>query len=133
VAEVGAGYLPARLRDSGPSRAAFGAFAGGFVKLRYRVQRDDAAALAERKVVAALDRLEAELGDGDDLVGDGFTVADLTAASLFYPLARPPEGPVAPDPPAGYERIRAPLDERRGTRWVREMFARHRKPASHAR
>ena len=46
------------------------------------------------------------------LVGDSFSVADLTAASLFYPLVLPDEGPVPndePTPPAGLEDFRAPL------------------------
>jgi glutathione S-transferase len=106
------------------------AYARGFTALRFRATD---AAEAERnrgKVLAALDRLEAELGDRDYLVGDDFSVADLTAASLFYPLARPPEGPLPPDQPGpvGFERFREPLDERRGVKWVREMFRRHRKP-----
>ena len=38
-------------------------------------------------------RLERELSPSGFLVGDFFTVADLTAAALFYPVARPPEFP----------------------------------------
>jgi glutathione S-transferase len=132
VAEVGTAYLPARLRESSSARAGFAAFATRFVKLRYGVASEDAAAVAECKVVDALDRLEAELGERDYLVGDSFTVADLTAASLFYPLARPPEGPSTPDAPEAYERFRSRLADRRGYRWAKEMFARHRKPATAA-
>ena len=82
-------------------------------------------------MLAALDRLEAELGDGEYLVGDRFSVADLTAASLFYPLASPAEGPLDPDSLSakGFEEFRAPLESRRGVEWVREMFRRHRRPA----
>ena len=79
-------------------------------------------------MLAALDRLEAELDGGEYLVGDRFSVADLTAAALLYPLVFPPEGPSVP-PPAGYERFRAPLADRPGYRWVEEMFRRHRSPA----
>ena len=43
-----------------------------------------------------MDRLESELGPSGYLVGDRFTVADLTAASLFTPLLCPPERPFAP-------------------------------------
>jgi glutathione S-transferase len=99
-----------------------------FLKLRFGVGDDDAARQAEDKVVAALNRLETELGDAEYLVGDSFTVADLTAAALFYPLVTPPEGPRLPSPPSGYEEFRAPLRDRRGYRWVEEMFRRHRKP-----
>jgi glutathione S-transferase len=95
------------------------------------------AALAERgraKVLAALTRLEAELGNDDYLVGDSFSVADLTAASLFYPLALPEEGPLKPGSPSarGFEAFREPLEQRRGIEWVKEMFRRHRKPAKAA-
>jgi glutathione S-transferase len=99
-----------------------------FLRLRFGVEDEDAAELARRKVHAAMDRLDTELGDGSYLVGDTFTVADLTAAALFYPLVTPPEGPrLPPDPPAAFEEFRAPLKERRGYRWVEEMFARHRR------
>ena len=93
------------------------------------MKSDRRAELARAKILAALDRLEAELGPGDYLVGDGFTVADLTAASLLYPLVQPPEGPRFPQPPEALERFRAPLKERPGYRWVQEMFAKHRRPA----
>jgi glutathione S-transferase len=109
-------------------------YARAYTGLRFGVRSDDAAERAGAKVLAALDRLDTELGDGDYLVGDTFTVADLTAASLFYPLVVPEEGPLPADepPPAGMERFRAPLKERRGYRWVEEMFRRHRKPTAAA-
>jgi glutathione S-transferase len=80
------------------------------------------------KVAAALDRIEAELQPSGYLVGDAFSVADLTAAALFSPLLMPPEFPY---PPAGPEPealvlYRRTLDERRAARWVREMYRRHR-------
>jgi glutathione S-transferase len=107
------------------------AYARGFTALRFRATDAEEAERNRGKVLDALDRLERELGDGEYLVGNDFSVADLTAASLFYPLARPPEGPLPPDQPgpAGFERFREPLEERRGVKWVKEMFHRHRKPA----
>ena len=49
---------------------------------------------------AALDRIESERAGRDHLVGDTFTVADLTAAALLYPLVWPPEFPYElPEPP----------------------------------
>jgi glutathione S-transferase len=105
-----------------------GAIARSYVKLRYRAGDDAAAEAGREKTLEALDRLERELGEDGYLVGGRFTVADLTAAALFYPLVLPPEGPRLPvGPPASLERFRAPLRERRGYRWVEEMFRRHRR------
>jgi glutathione S-transferase len=116
--------VPAALRPiAGPMSSAF-------VRLRYRAHDDDAAQLARGKVLAALDRLEAELDGAEYLVGRRFTVADLTAAALFYPLTFPPEAPrLITEPPVGLERFRAPLKERPGYRWVEDIYGRHRKPA----
>jgi glutathione S-transferase len=121
--------LPGRLADVGPVRAGAARFFSTFTGLRYGVKSDERAQLAREKVLAALDRLDAELGEDDYLVGDGFTVADLTAASLFYPMVQPPEGPSLPPPPQAIEDFRAPLKERPGYKWVEEMFRRHRNRA----
>lgn len=109
-------------------------YARAFTGLRFGVRSEEAAERARANVLAALDRLEAELDSNDYLVGDRFSVADLTAAALFYPLVLPDEGPVPNDepPPAGVERFRAPLKERRGFKWVSEVYRRHRKPAKPA-
>ncbi len=121
--------LPRALADLGPVRAGATRFFSTFTGLRYGVKSDRRAELARAKILAAVDRLESELGSGDYLVGDRFTVADLTAASLLGPLVRPPEGPSLPPAPEGFERFRAPLKERPGYKWVEEMFRKHRKPA----
>jgi glutathione S-transferase len=121
--------LPDRLADVGPIRAGGVRFFSAFTALRYGVKSERRAELARVKIVAAFDRLESELGSNDYLVGDRFTVADLTAASLLYPLVLPPEGPSLPPAPEGFERFRAPLKERPGYRWVERMFAKHRRPA----
>lgn len=107
------------------------AYARAYTALRFRAGDAGAAERNRATVLAALDRLERELGDGKYLVGDSFSVADLTAASLFYPLVRPPEGPIPAEQagPKGFEAFREPLRERRGFRWVAEMFHRHRRPA----
>ena len=118
--------LPSRLRDSSAVRAGAARFFSTFTGLRYGVKSEQAADLAKEKVVAALDRLESELGGNDYLVGDRFTVADLTAAALFYPIVQPSEGPSVPDSPEGVEQFRAPLQDRPGYRWVEETFRRHR-------
>ena len=100
---------------------------GAFIRQRYGLDEPGAAERAAETYLATFDLLEAELGDGDHLVGDTFTAADLTAASHFYWPIQPPEGPriVERLPPALAE-IMAPHRERRGYRWVLEMYARHR-------
>ena len=110
------------------------AYARAYTALRFRAADAAEAERSRTKILAALDRLEAELGDGEYLVGAGFSVADLTAASLFYPLVTPEEGPLPPDQPSarGFERFREPLRERRGFKWVAEMFRRHRRPGKSA-
>jgi glutathione S-transferase len=100
----------------------------GFAALRYRSGSSSAAEDARSHVLAALDRLETELGDGEYLVGEDFTVADLTAAALMSPFVLPPEGPLeAGLMPDAYQRWRAEHSGRRGFRWVQEIFARHRR------
>jgi glutathione S-transferase len=106
-------------------------FATTFVKLRYGAASDEGAEIARRKIVAGVDRLDAELGSGDYLVGDTFTVADLAAASLMYPLVRPPEGPeLAFEPPPPLREFFSSLADRRGCEWTTEMFRRHRRGAA---
>ena len=130
-AEVGEKAAPRAFRLMGPAGAAY---ARALTGLRYGARSDDAAQTARAKVIAAIDRLEAELGSGDYLVGESFSVADLTAAALLYPLVRPPEALVTIDRmPEPVERLRAQLRERRGYRWVKEMFHRHRRPADAGR
>ncbi len=96
------------------------------VRADYSVN-DDSAAQARAEIVAAMDRLEDELQPSGYLVGEGFSVADLTAAALFTPLLAPPERPYSPDVvvPAVQE-LRDELEARPGGEWVSEMYARHR-------
>jgi glutathione S-transferase len=114
-----------------PVLAPFGridaAYARAFTATRYGAG-DDGAMRARDHVVAALDRLEAELGDDEYLVGGRFTVADLTAAALLYALVMPPEGPRGLPVPEPVARFRASLADRPGVTWVGEMFRRHRRP-----
>ena len=83
-------------------------------------------------ILAALDRIEAERGGGDYLVGGSFTVADLTAAALLYPLAWPPEYQYdLPDrPPSPF------LDSVQGypaVEWIRGIWRRHRGESAEVR
>ena len=128
LAELAAGFLPPRVRDDPRAAAAAARYAAAFTGVRYGVKSDEAAERSRQKVVDALDRLEAELDGREYLVGDRFSVADLTAASLFYPLALPPDGPPLGEPPEAFERWRVPLAERPGGQWVAEIYRRHRRP-----
>jgi len=132
-AEVASVAVPGPL---GNAKGFIGAYARIYTSLRFGANSDEAAAVARTKIAAAMDRLDAELAanGGGYLVGDRFSVADLTAASLFYPLVAPDEGPLpadSPTPPA-LERFRDGLRDRPGYLWVEEIFRRHREPAQPA-
>jgi len=99
----------------------------GAIRQRFRVS--EAAALRSReRAVGAMERIERELGPGGYLVGERFTVADLTAASLLYPVVRPPEFPypTVSSPPGEAGEFLQALARRPAGRWVSEMYARHR-------
>src|SRR5271165_73049 len=61
-----------------------------YARRRYRIYPVDAGQ-ARVKLMAALDRIISELQPSGYLVGESFSVADLTAASLLFPLAMPAE------------------------------------------
>jgi glutathione S-transferase len=126
-AEVAAESVPGPL---GKAKPVIGAYARAFTSIRWNANSDEEAVRAREAIVAGFDKLEAELnqGDGEFLVGDQLSVADITAASLFYPVVLPPEGPLDPDlprPPA-LERFRQSLSDRRGFKWVEDTFRKHR-------
>lgn len=89
---------------------------------------DEGARRGRETTVRALDFIEEELGGREYLVGDRFSVADLTAAALLCPLVAPPEFAYEWPPawPEEWEQFRRSLADRRGYRWVQEMFSRHR-------
>jgi glutathione S-transferase len=100
----------------------------GRVVRRLLVEGPGGPEVCREKTVAAMDRLDAELNGNDYLVGDGFTVADLTAAALFFPLVSPPEFQYdLPEPwPPEWEEFRRSLADRPGYGWALEMYRRHR-------
>jgi glutathione S-transferase len=76
-------------------------------------------------LVRALDRIESERAGGDHLVGDRFTVADLAAAALLYPLAWPAELQYDyPDPPPS--EFTDSVKDHPGVAWIRDIYRRHR-------
>ena len=90
--------------------------------------KPDEVDIAFGKLRAAGERIRTERGAGDYLVGDGFTVADLTAAALLAPAVAPPEFPF-PQPQRGhplFAPVRDALAESGLDDWVREMYRRHR-------
>jgi glutathione S-transferase len=86
---------------------------------------------AHAGVKRALDFVASEAGPHGYLVGDAFTVADLTAASLLAPAVMPPDSPMAlPLPrPVRVREWLARWATHPGTAWVRDQYRRHR-PAS---
>lgn len=117
----------------GKAKGLVGLYARAYTSLRFGANDKAKAETAREKIVAAMDKLDAELtaNGGEYLVGESFGVADLTAAALFYPLITPEGGPLPPETPTppALERFRNGLRNRPGYIWVEEMFRRHRHPA----
>lgn len=129
MAQVAGSMLPGNLKGNERIAGAAGQMGKAFAAVRYGSDSEVDADAARKKIVAAFDRLEAELdrGAGEYLVGDRFTVADLTAACLFVPVVRPEGAPELPEPPENYDKFLAPLRGRRGWTWVGDIFAKHRR------
>jgi glutathione S-transferase len=117
--------------DRAPGRARF--LRATAPAVRPFVRRDygvsvESAEVAHGEVLAVMDRIEAELRPSGYLVGDRFSVADLTAAALFTPLIAPPYRPYLPATfPAALQPLREELTARPGGRWIHEMYERHRR------
>src|SRR5262245_22609936 len=102
-------------------------FFPAYYRLRHRIS--DANLDADRAAVAvALDRLETERGGRGYLVGDAFTVADLTAAALLSPLLQPPEiqYPLRFEWPGYLADYRAELSKHPAAQWATGIYRRHR-------
>jgi glutathione S-transferase len=111
------------------ARAAFPALRRGVVK-QFSLD-DEHVARAFEKLRVAGERRAAEAGPSGYLVGDTFTVADLTLAALLSPLATPEQFPY-PQPQRDdprFEPVREAMAEAELLDWVREMYARHRPPS----
>jgi glutathione S-transferase len=96
---------------------------------RFRHKISDAKLDADRATVnAALDRIEHERQGRAYLVGDAFTVADLTAAAMLSPLLQPPEiqYPLRIELPPYLQDYRATLLQHPATQWAAGIYRRHR-------
>ena len=107
-------------------RALFPAFSA-FYKLRHKINPATVTE-APTKVRAALDRITADLQPSGYLVGESFSVADLTAAALFSPLVMPKEiqYPFPAPVPKSLAEFRDSLSKHPGFGWVAEIYRRHR-------
>jgi glutathione S-transferase len=87
---------------------------------------------ARERLSGHFDRLEAEIGPSGYLVGDRFGVADLAVAAVMTAILRPPQFPYPlPEPwPPALRELRDGVQGRAGTRWVLDMYARHRSPSA---
>jgi glutathione S-transferase len=78
-------------------------------------------------VRAAFDRIEGEIQPSGYLVGEHFSVADLTAAALLSPLVMPPEFPYPPEVvPELVAKYRDSLAGRAAFQWALDIYRRHR-------
>lgn len=91
-----------------------------FYRLRHKI-RDADLETDRATVAAALDRIERERRAGPYLVGDTFTVADLTAAALLSPLMRPREA-LPPD----LQTYRSELLRHPASAWAAGIYEKHR-------
>lgn len=76
----------------------------------------------------ACERFAAELGPSGYLVGDGFTVADLTVAALLAPVVAPQQFPY-PQPQRDHPRfadLRRMIGDWGALEWAQSIYARHR-------
>jgi glutathione S-transferase len=98
------------------------------VKRRFRV-RPDAVEESREKVRAAFDKIESAAGASGYLVGESFSVADLTAASILGVIVMPPEFTYIKfhdARTAQSRRFRDSLNGHPGFKWVEDIYGRHR-------
>jgi glutathione S-transferase len=108
-----------------------------FPRLRPRIAadfkiNDQSVALAFEKLALAGERFRAELQPSGYLVGDTFTVADLTLAALLAPAVAPEQFPY-PQPQRGHPLLAPLRDAIAGAGlldWTREMYRRRRGPSA---
>ena len=98
-----------------------------FYRFRHKIK--DATLEADRATVnAALDRIEQERQGRAYMVGDAFTVADLTAAAMLSPLLQPSEiqYPLRVELPWYVQDYRAALLQHPAAQWAAGIYRLHR-------
>jgi len=100
---------------------------------RFRHKISDKQLETDRATVSTvLDRIEQERQGRAYLVGDVFTVADLTAAAMLSPVLQPPEiqYPLRVDLPPYLRDYRAKLLQHPATHWAADIYRLHRSPSA---
>jgi len=96
--------------------------------IRYMKIYPAEAEAARKRTIVAMDRIMNEIQTSGYLVGDHFTVADLTAAALLWPLVMPTEFPYrlpAKQPPP-FAKAREQLAGHPAMSWAAGIYRRHR-------
>lgn len=88
----------------------------------------EGAEVGRAKIKASLDRIAAELQPSGYLVGNAFSVADLSAAALLSPVVMPAEFPypLVTPLPASAAKYRATLEGHPAFQWAADIYRRHR-------
>jgi glutathione S-transferase len=127
--------LALSLFSHGQPRPARIVLRAGFPVLRAAMRRKfeinaESVEASRAKMSAAMDLLEREICSSGFLAGESFTVADLTAAALFYPVVHPPEYPYPTladqDLPDSWRQFLQSLARRPGGHWIADIYRSHR-------
>jgi glutathione S-transferase len=90
---------------------------------------EEAVMRSRETLIDGLDRIESERAGRDYLAGDSFSVADLTAAALLYPLVWPPQFQYELPEQPEFEFMEGHRDHP-ALEWIAEMWRRHRGSAA---
>jgi glutathione S-transferase len=98
-----------------------------FYRLRHKISEADLER-DRRAVATSLDRIEEQRQGRAYLVGDNFSVADLTAAALLGPILRPPEiqYPLQVELPPYIKEYRASILAHPAAQWATGIYRLHR-------
>jgi glutathione S-transferase len=114
-----------------PVGGAKGRFFTVMVRRRYSLT-EQSAARSLLQVRACMRLIEELLGGSDHLVGESFTVADLTAAALLGPLVRAPQFPYGSKTPVApsFEEISSEMRALPAGQWALRTYERYRPPSA---